>query len=108
MENPTKYEPKLIEGKIGIKNHQNMSREKLLRALYELKHILKNLSQNRLERIAKIHNLSQNYLEQITKMNNLSRNDLEQIANERGIKKIQEYVKRRIINLSFKIRAKHC
>ena len=57
-----------------------MSREKLLSTLDESEHIFENLSQNGLERIAKMQNLSQNELEQITKMWNLSQNELEQIA----------------------------
>ena len=70
--NLTTYELKLIAGKSGIKNYQNMSREKLLSTLDESERILKNLSQNGLKQIAKMQNLSQNELEQITKMSNLS------------------------------------
>ena len=84
-----------------------MSREKLLSTLDESEHNLKNISQNGNKRIAKMQNLSQNELIQITKMRNLSKNELEQIAKKR-VFKIQEYVKRRIINLSFKNRARHC
>ena len=40
----------------------------LLRTLDESEHIFKKLSQNGLERIAKMQNLSQNKLKQITKM----------------------------------------
>ena len=54
-----------------------MSREKLLSTLDELESIFKNISQNGLERIAKMQNLSQNELMQITKMRNLSQNELE-------------------------------
>ena len=69
-----------------IKNYQNMSREKLLSTLNESEHIFENLSQNRLEQIAKMQNLSQNELKQIIKMQNLSQNELEQIARKRSIK----------------------
>ena len=57
MVNLTKYELKLIAGKRGIKNYQNMSREKLLSTLDESERILKNLSQNGFKRIAKMQNL---------------------------------------------------
>ena len=60
--NLTTHELRLIAGKRGIKNYQNMSREKLLSTLDESEHIFENLSQNGLERIAKIQNLSQNEL----------------------------------------------
>ena len=48
----TKYELKLIAGNRGIKNCQNMSNEKLLDAVLKYDRITKNLSQNRLEKIA--------------------------------------------------------
>ena len=54
-----------------------MSKGKLLSALVKSERIIKNLSQNGLERIARMQNLSQNELEQITKMQNLSQNELE-------------------------------
>ena len=57
-----------------------MSREKLLSTLDESEHIFENLSQNGLERIAKMQNLSQNELEQIKRMKNLLQNELEKIA----------------------------
>ena len=84
--NLTTYELKLIAGKSGIKNYQNMSREKLLSTLDESEHIFKDLSQNGLKRIAKMQNLSQNELKQITKMSNLLQNELEKIAKMRHIK----------------------
>ena len=86
MVNLTTHELRLIAGKRGIKNYQNMSREKLLSTLDESEHILKDLSQNGLKQIAKMQNLSQNELTQITKMSNLSQNDLEKIAKIRHIK----------------------
>ena len=46
MVNLTTHKLRLTAGKRGIKNYQNMSREKLLSTLDELEHILKNLSQN--------------------------------------------------------------
>ena len=42
MVNLTTHELRLIEGKRGIKNYQNMSREKLLSPLDESEHILKD------------------------------------------------------------------
>ena len=67
----TKYELRLIARKRGIKNYQNMSREKLISTLDESERIFENLSQNGLERIARMQNLSHNELKQITKMQNL-------------------------------------
>ena len=46
MVNLTTHELRLIAGKRGIKNYQNMSREKLLSTLDELECILKDLAQN--------------------------------------------------------------
>ena len=82
MVNLTTYELWLIAGKRSIKNYQNMSREKLLNTLDESEGILENLSQNGLQRIAKMQNLSENELEQIAKMRriknykNMSREEL--------------------------------
>ena len=70
----TTHELRLIAGRRGTKNYQNMSREKLLSTLDESERIFENLSQNGLEQIAKMQNLSQNELKQITKMQNLSQN----------------------------------
>ena len=86
MVNLTTNELRLIAKKRGIKNYQNMSREKLLSTLDESECIFENLLQNRLERIAKMQNLLQNELKQIIKMQNLSQNELEQIAKKRSIK----------------------
>ena len=49
MVNFTTHELRLTTGKRGIKNHQNMSREKLLSTLDKSEHIFENLSQNELE-----------------------------------------------------------
>ena len=68
MVNLTTHELRLIARKRGIKNYKNMSREKLLHTLDELESIFKNITQNKLERIAKMQNLSQNELMKITKM----------------------------------------
>ena len=57
MVNLTKYELELIAEKRGIKNYQNMSREKLLSTLDESERILENLSQNGFKEIAKMQNL---------------------------------------------------
>ena len=86
MLNLTTHNLRLITRKRGIKNYQNMSREMLLSTLDESECIFENLSQNRLERIAKMENLSRNELKQITKMQNLSQNELQQIAKKRSIK----------------------
>ena len=68
MINQTKYELKLIGGNRGIKNYQNMSKEELLNAIVKSEPIIKNLSKNGLERIARMQNLSLNELEQIKKL----------------------------------------
>ena len=67
----TKYELRLIARKRGIKNYQNMSREKLISTLDESECICENVSQNGFERIARMQNLSHNEFKQITKMQNL-------------------------------------
>ena len=56
----TTYNLKLITNNRGIKNYQNMSREKLLNTLDKSEHITKNLSKSGLERIAGMQNLSLN------------------------------------------------
>ena len=109
MVNLTTYELRLLAGKRGIKNYKNMPRERLLSTLDESECNFKNISQNGLERIAEMQNLSQNELEQITKMQNLSQNELEQIAKMRRIKNYKNMSNEgRIINCSFKIKAKSC
>ena len=50
----TTHELKLIAGNIGIKNDQNMSREKLLSTINESVRIFENFSQNGPKRIAKM------------------------------------------------------
>ena len=82
MANLTTHKLRLIAKKRGIKNYKNMSREKLLSTLDESEHNFKNISQNGLERIAKMQNLSRNELEKIAKMrhvknsNNMSKEGL--------------------------------
>ena len=107
MKNFTKDELKLIAEKRGIKNYQNMSRKKLIKALDKSKCNFKDITLKKLDEIVKMQNLSQDELEQIARMNNLPKNKLEQIAKKKRHQKIYEYVKRRINNISFKIRAKH-
>ena len=81
-------ELKLIAEKRGIKNYQNMSRKKLIRALDKSKRNFEDITLQKLDGIAKMQNLSQDELEQIARMNNLPQNKLEQIAKKRGIKNI--------------------
>ena len=83
MENFTTDKLKLIAEKRGIKNYQNMSRKKLIRALNKSKRNFKDITLKKLNRIAKMQNLSQNELEQITRMKNLLKNKLEQIAKKK-------------------------
>ena len=68
MVNLTTHELRLIARKRGIKNYQNMPREKLLSTLNESEHIFKDLSQNELEQIAEMRH-SKNY-------KNMSREEL--------------------------------
>ena len=77
----------------GIKDYQNMSNKKLLRALYKLKHITENLSKDGLNKILKIENLSLNELKQIDKMINLSLNELKQLAKIRHFKNYKDMSK---------------
>ena len=49
----TTHKLRLIAGKRGIKNYQNMSREKLLSTLDKSERILKDLSQNGLKQLQK-------------------------------------------------------
>ena len=93
----TTHKLRLITGKRGIKNYQNMSREKLLSTLDESECIFENLSQNGLEQIEKMQNLSQNELRQITKIQNLSKNELEQIAKTRLIKNYKNMSKEELL-----------
>ena len=59
--------------------------------------IFKHLSQNGLQRIAKIQKLSQNELEQITKMRNVLQNYLEQIPKMRRIKHYKNMAKEELL-----------
>ena len=107
MKNLTTHELRLIAEKRPIKDYKKMSREELLGTFNESVRFIKSLSQSGHKRMAKIQNLSQNEIKQIIKMQSLSRDELEQIR-KKGVLKNTKYVKRRVINLSFKIRAKHC
>ena len=107
MVNLTIHKLRLIVGKRGNKNYKNMSREKLLSSLDESECNLKNISQNRLDRIAKMQNLSQNELEQITKMWNLSQNELEQIAKMRRIKNYKNMSKEELLIALLKSNQSH-
>ena len=97
MVNLKTHKLRLITGKRGIKNYKNMLREKLLSTLDESECNFKNISQNGLERIAKMQNLSQNELKQITKMSNLSQNELEQIVKTRRIKNYKNMSKEELL-----------
>ena len=97
MANLTTHELRLIAGKRGIKNYKNMSREEFLSTLDELESIFKNISQNKLERIAKMQCLSQNELMEITKMQNLLQNEPEQITQMRRVKNYKNMSKEELI-----------
>ena len=53
----TIHKLRLIAEKRGIKNYQNLSREKVLSTIDESEHIFENLSQNGLDQIPKMENL---------------------------------------------------
>ena len=93
----TTHELRLIAGKRGMKNCQNMSKEKLLSTLDKSEHIIENLSKNGLERIAGMQNLSLNELEQITEMDNLSLNKLKQIVKNRRIENYKDMSKEELL-----------
>ena len=107
MENLTNCELKLIAGNRGIKNYQSMSKEKLLSTINESMHIFRNLSQNGLERIARMQNLSQNELKQITKMQNLLQNKLKQVAKTRRIKNYKDMSKEDLLIALLKSNQSH-
>ena len=107
MINLTKYEPKLIGRNRGIKNYQNMSKEALLNAIVKSERTTENLSQNGLERIARMQNLSQNDLEQITEINNLSLNKPKQIAKTRRIKTRKDASKEELLIALLKSNQSH-
>ena len=79
----------------------------LLSTLDESERIFKKLSQNGLERIAKMQNLSQNKLKQITKMQNLSQNEFEQIAKMRHIKNYKNVSKEELLIALLKSEQNH-
>ena len=107
MLNFTTDELRLIAEKRGIKNYQNMSRKKLLRTLDKSKHNFKNISQNGLERIAKMQDLSRNDLEQITKTKNLRQNELEKITKMRRIKNYKSMSKEGLLIALLKSEQSH-
>ena len=82
----TKYELDLLAKNRGINNYLYISREELLNILDEYDCIIKNLSENELEKIVKMKNLSLSEIEKIDRMNNLTLDELNQIAIARNIK----------------------
>ena len=103
----TENKLRIIAKNKGIKNYQNMSKEKLLSALGKLKSITENLLQNGLEKIVKMQNLSLNELEQITEMNNFSENKLKQIAIARHIKNYKDMSKEGLLIALLKSNQSH-
>ena len=82
----TKYELDLIVKNRSINNYLCISREELLNILDEYDCIIKNLSENELEKIVKMKNLSLSEIEKIDRMNNLTLDELNQISIARNIK----------------------
>ena len=85
MVNLTEHKLRLVVKNRGIKNYNNMSREKLLSTLDETELNLNTLSERGLNQIAKMQNLLQNESNQIIKMHDQSRDELERIAKMRRI-----------------------
>ena len=84
-----------------------MSKEKLLHALYKLKRITKNLSENEYNKIVKMQNLSLNELKQINRTNNLSLIELKQLAITRHIKNYKDMSKEDLIIALLKSNQSH-
>ena len=84
-----------------------MSRKILLSALDKSERNFKNLSQNGLERIAKMQNLSQNEPEKITRMKNVPQNELEKIAKIRRIKSYKKISKEGLLIVLLKSEQSH-
>ena len=84
-----------------------MSKKKLLSTLDKSERIFENLSQNGLERIAKMQNLSQNELKRITKMSNISQNELQQIAKMRLIKNYKNMSREKLLIALLKSEQSH-
>ena len=82
----TKYELDLIAKNRSINNCFYITREELLNILDGYDRIIKNLSENELEKIVKKQNLSLSEIEKIDRMNNLSLDELNQITIARNIK----------------------
>ena len=76
MVKATKYNLSRTAKRKGILGHQNKSNNELLRIIYKLKRISKNLSKNELNKITKMQILSLNKLTKIERMNSLSLNEL--------------------------------
>ena len=103
----TENKLRLIAKKNGIKDYQNMSKEKLISTLDKLKRITRNLLKNGLKKIVKMQNLSLNELEQIKRMNNFSENKLKQMAKIRSIKKCEDMSKEDLLIALFKSNQSH-
>ena len=80
MVKATEYNLRRTAKRKGILGHRNKSNKELLRIIYKLKHINKNLSRNEFNKIMQMQNLSLDKLKKIEKMNNLSLNALEKMV----------------------------
>ena len=69
----------------------------VLSTLDKSERIFKDLSQNGLDRIAKMQNLSQNEFKQITKMSSLLQNEQEQITKMRRIKNCKNMSRKELL-----------
>ena len=93
----------IVQNKIKqIKKNTNL----LQNILTQLKK-RKILFEKGMKNISKMHNLSQNKLNQIEVMRDQSRDELERIAKIIRIKNYEEMSKKRVNNISFKIKTKH-
>ena len=103
----TENKLRLIAKNKGIRDYQNMSKEKLLSTLDKLKRINKKLLRNGLKKIVKMQNLSLNELEKIVEMNSFLENKLKQITEIRHIKKYKDMSKEDLLIALLKSNRSH-
>ena len=103
----TENKLRLIAKNKGIRDYQNMSKEKLLSTLDKLKRINKKLLRNGLKKIVKMQNLSLNELEKIVEMNSFLKNKLKQITEIRHIKKYKDMSKEDLLIALLKSNRSH-
>ena len=103
----TENKVRLIAKNKGIKDYQNMSKEKLLSTLDKIKRIKNKLLKNGLNKIVKMQNVWLNELEKIVEMISFSENKLKQIAKKRHIKIYKDMSKEDLIIALLKSNQSH-